>query len=167
MRTPGASKDVSLPGTMKRSMARQAEADRERRARVINADAELRASKKLAGAAHEMAKEPAALQLRLLRAVVAVAAEKDSTLVLALPRGAAPLPGARPAGPAAAPGFRYGRCGSRRDRPLRRSENRTGLVLTGWYRFPPRGVRNRNRHGAMEALTGTGAHGSYSVRVLK
>ncbi|MFD0553656.1 slipin family protein [Streptomyces rectiviolaceus] len=78
-------KDVSLPETMKRSMARQAEADRERRARVINADAELQASKKLAQAAHEMADEPAALQLRLLQTVVAVAAEKNSTLVLPFP----------------------------------------------------------------------------------
>ncbi|MGW0906314.1 slipin family protein [Streptomyces sp. NPDC002853] len=78
-------KDVSLPETMKRSMARQAEADRERRARVINADAELQASKKLAEAAHQMAEEPAALQLRLLQTVVAVAAEKNSTLVLPFP----------------------------------------------------------------------------------
>ncbi|MDI3402245.1 slipin family protein [Streptomyces cavernicola] len=78
-------KDVSLPETMKRSMARQAEADRERRARVINADAELQASKKLAEAAHQMADEPAALQLRLLQTVVAVAAEKNSTLVLPFP----------------------------------------------------------------------------------
>jgi regulator of protease activity HflC (stomatin/prohibitin superfamily) len=78
-------KDVSLPETMKRSMARQAEADRERRARVINADAELQASKKLAQAAEEMAQQPAALQLRLLQTVVAVAAEKNSTLVLPFP----------------------------------------------------------------------------------
>lgn len=78
-------KDVSLPETMKRSMARQAEADRERRARVINADAELQASKKLAQAAQEMSSQPAALQLRLLQTVVAVAAEKNSTLVLPFP----------------------------------------------------------------------------------
>jgi regulator of protease activity HflC (stomatin/prohibitin superfamily) len=78
-------KDVSLPETMKRSMARQAEADRERRARVINADAELQASKKLAEAAKEMSEQPAALQLRLLQTVVAVAAEKNSTLVLPFP----------------------------------------------------------------------------------
>ncbi|MEU5399348.1 slipin family protein [Streptomyces sp. NPDC005963] len=78
-------KDVSLPEAMKRSMARQAEADRERRARVINADAELQASKKLAAAAGVMSKEPAALQLRLLQTVVAVAAEKNSTLVLPFP----------------------------------------------------------------------------------
>ncbi|MFE7372170.1 SPFH domain-containing protein [Streptomyces anulatus] len=78
-------KDVSLPETMKRSMARQAEADRERRARVINADAELQASKKLAEAAGEMSAQPAALQLRLLQTVVAVAAEKNSTLVLPFP----------------------------------------------------------------------------------
>jgi regulator of protease activity HflC (stomatin/prohibitin superfamily) len=78
-------KDVSLPDTMKRSMARQAEADRERRARVINADAELQASKKLAEAAGVMSNQPAALQLRLLQTVVAVAAEKNSTLVLPFP----------------------------------------------------------------------------------
>lgn len=78
-------KDVSLPETMKRSMARQAEADRERRARVINADAELQASKKLAQAVSEMSAQPAALQLRLLQTVVAVAAEKNSTLVLPFP----------------------------------------------------------------------------------
>jgi regulator of protease activity HflC (stomatin/prohibitin superfamily) len=78
-------KDVSLPETMKRSMARQAEADRERRARIINADAELQASKKLAEAAHQMADAPSALQLRLLQTVMAVAAEKNSTLVLPIP----------------------------------------------------------------------------------
>ncbi|MFH8368122.1 slipin family protein [Streptomyces sp. NPDC018031] len=78
-------KDVSLPETMKRSMARQAEADRERRARVINADAELQASRKLAEAASQMADTPSALQLRLLQTVMAVAAEKNSTLVLPIP----------------------------------------------------------------------------------
>lgn len=78
-------KDVSLPETMKRSMARQAEAARDRRARVINADAELQASKKLAEAAQQMSDTPAALQLRLLQTVVAVAAEKNSTLVLPFP----------------------------------------------------------------------------------
>ncbi|MEU7073839.1 slipin family protein [Streptomyces narbonensis] len=78
-------KDVSLPETMKRSMARQAEADRERRARVINADAELQASRKLAEAAEVMSEQPAALQLRLLQTVMAVSAEKNSTLVLPIP----------------------------------------------------------------------------------
>ena len=78
-------KDVSLPETMKRSMSRQAEADRERRARVITADAEYQASRKLAQAAAAMAKQPAALQLRLLQTVAAVAAEKNSTLVLPFP----------------------------------------------------------------------------------
>ncbi|GGV09846.1 membrane protein [Streptomyces litmocidini] len=78
-------KDVSLPETMKRSMARQAEADRERRARLINADAELQASKKLAEAAGVMSDQPAALQLRLLQTVMAVSAEKNSTLVLPIP----------------------------------------------------------------------------------
>jgi len=78
-------KDVSLPETMKRSMARQAEATRDRRARVINADAELAASKKLAQAAEQMSETPAALQLRLLQTVASVATEKNSTLVLPFP----------------------------------------------------------------------------------
>jgi regulator of protease activity HflC (stomatin/prohibitin superfamily) len=78
-------KDVSLPDTMKRSMSRQAEAERERRARVITADGELQASEKLAQAAEVMADHPAALQLRLLQTVVEVAAERNSTLVLPFP----------------------------------------------------------------------------------
>jgi regulator of protease activity HflC (stomatin/prohibitin superfamily) len=78
-------KDVVLPDSMKRSIARQAEAERERRARVITADGELQASEKLAQAAGVMAEQPAALQLRLLQTVVEVAAEKNSTLVLPFP----------------------------------------------------------------------------------
>ncbi len=78
-------KDVVLPDSMKRSIARQAEAERERRARVITADGELQASEKLAQAAEVMAEHPAALQLRLLQTVVEVAAEKTSTLVLPFP----------------------------------------------------------------------------------
>jgi regulator of protease activity HflC (stomatin/prohibitin superfamily) len=78
-------KDVALPDGMKRSMSRQAEAERERRARVIIADGELQASEKLAQAAEVMAEHPAALQLRLLQTVVEVAAEKNSTLVLPFP----------------------------------------------------------------------------------
>jgi regulator of protease activity HflC (stomatin/prohibitin superfamily) len=78
-------KDVVLPDSMKRSIARQAEGERERRARVITADGELQASEKLAQAAEVMAEHPAALQLRLLQTVVEVAAEKNSTLVLPFP----------------------------------------------------------------------------------
>ncbi len=78
-------KDVSLPESMKRSMSRQAEAERERRARIINADGEYQASRKLAQAAAIMAADPAALQLRLLQTVVEVAAEKNSTLVMPVP----------------------------------------------------------------------------------
>src|SRR5438132_8400011 len=78
-------KDVSLPESMKRSMSRQAEAERERRARVISADGEYQASKKLAQAATVMSADPAALQLRLLQTVVEVAAEKNSTLVMPFP----------------------------------------------------------------------------------
>jgi regulator of protease activity HflC (stomatin/prohibitin superfamily) len=78
-------KDVVLPDSMKRSMSRQAEAERERRARIITADGELQASAKLAQAAETMTEHPAALQLRLLQTVVEVAAEKNSTLVLPFP----------------------------------------------------------------------------------
>jgi regulator of protease activity HflC (stomatin/prohibitin superfamily) len=78
-------KDVSLPEQMKRSMSRQAEAERERRARIITADGESQASKRLAAAAHVMARDPAALQLRLLQTVVEVAGEKNSTLVMPVP----------------------------------------------------------------------------------
>ena len=78
-------KDVALPESMKRSMSRQAEAERERRARVISAEGELQASEKLALAAAAMSRHPAALQLRLLETVVQVASEKNSTLVLPFP----------------------------------------------------------------------------------
>jgi regulator of protease activity HflC (stomatin/prohibitin superfamily) len=78
-------KDISLPDSMKRSMSRQAEAERERRARIISADGEYQASKKLAQAATVMSADPAALQLRLLQTVVEVAAEKNSTLVMPVP----------------------------------------------------------------------------------
>jgi regulator of protease activity HflC (stomatin/prohibitin superfamily) len=78
-------KDVALPDSMKRSMSRQAEAERERRARIITADGELQASQKLSQAAATMADTPTALQLRLLQTIVEVAAEKNSTLVLPFP----------------------------------------------------------------------------------
>jgi regulator of protease activity HflC (stomatin/prohibitin superfamily) len=93
-------KDVALPESMKRSMSRQAEAERERRARIISADGEFQASQKLSDAARVMSDTPAALQLRLLETVVQVAAEKNSTLVLPFPvellrfleRSGVPLP---------------------------------------------------------------------------
>ncbi|MDH6124744.1 slipin family protein [Kitasatospora sp. GP82] len=78
-------KDVALPESMKRSMSRQAEAERERRARIITADGEFQASARLSEAATIMSRAPAALQLRLLQTVVEVAAEKNSTLVLPFP----------------------------------------------------------------------------------
>jgi regulator of protease activity HflC (stomatin/prohibitin superfamily) len=78
-------KDIALPETMKRSMSRQAEAERERRARVIAADGEFQASQKLSEAAAAMAATPGALQLRLLQTVVDVASEKNSTLVMPFP----------------------------------------------------------------------------------
>jgi regulator of protease activity HflC (stomatin/prohibitin superfamily) len=100
-------KDVSLPESMKRSMSRQAEAERERRARIITADGEYQASKRLAAAANVMARDPAALQLRLLQTVVEVASERNSTLVMPVPvellrffEKMAPSPGTPPPAPA-------------------------------------------------------------------
>ncbi|MBY8874880.1 slipin family protein [Micromonospora sp. PLK6-60] len=78
-------KDVALPEEMKRSMSRQAEAERERRARVIAADGEYQASRRLADASRAMADTPGAYQLRLLQTMVDVAAEKNSTLVMPFP----------------------------------------------------------------------------------
>jgi regulator of protease activity HflC (stomatin/prohibitin superfamily) len=72
-------KDVDLPEQMKRAMARQAEAERERRAKVINAQGELQASKTLADAARTLAQEPTALQLRYLQTVTEIAARSRST----------------------------------------------------------------------------------------
>jgi regulator of protease activity HflC (stomatin/prohibitin superfamily) len=78
-------KDVALPDSMKRSMSRQAEAERERRSRIITADGEFQASQKLSSAARVMADTPSALQLRLLQTIVEVAAEKNSTVILPFP----------------------------------------------------------------------------------
>jgi regulator of protease activity HflC (stomatin/prohibitin superfamily) len=78
-------KDISLPEGMRRSMSRQAEAERDRRARVISADGEFQASTKLAQAAEAMSATPGALQLRLLQTVHDVASEKNSTLVMPFP----------------------------------------------------------------------------------
>jgi regulator of protease activity HflC (stomatin/prohibitin superfamily) len=78
-------KDVDLPPEMKRAMARQAEAERERRAKVINAEGELQASEKLAQAAAIIGREPAAIQLRYLQTVTEIASEKNSTTIFPIP----------------------------------------------------------------------------------
>jgi regulator of protease activity HflC (stomatin/prohibitin superfamily) len=78
-------KDVDLPDQMQRAMARQAEAERVRRAKVINAEGEFQASEKLSDAAEVIARHPIAYQLRLLQTMTEVAAEKNSTLVLPIP----------------------------------------------------------------------------------
>jgi regulator of protease activity HflC (stomatin/prohibitin superfamily) len=78
-------KDIGLPQEMKRAMARQAEAERERRAKVISADGEYQASAKLALAAKVMEQHPAALQLRFLQTVVEIAAENNSTTLFPIP----------------------------------------------------------------------------------
>lgn len=78
-------KDIDLPQEMKRAMARQAEAERERRAKVINAEGELQASKKLAQAAGVMSREPASISLRFLQTVTEIAAENNSTTLFPLP----------------------------------------------------------------------------------
>jgi len=78
-------KDVDLPDQMKRAMARQAEAERERRAKVIAAQGELQASETLAQAARTLATEPSALQLRYLQTVTEIAAENNSTTIFPIP----------------------------------------------------------------------------------
>ncbi len=78
-------KDVDLPPEMKRAMARQAEAERERRAKVINAEGELQASEKLAQAAAIIGREPAAIQLRYLQTVNEIASENNSTTIFPIP----------------------------------------------------------------------------------
>jgi regulator of protease activity HflC (stomatin/prohibitin superfamily) len=78
-------KDISLPAEMKRAMARQAEAERERRAKVIMAEGELQAAAQLTEAARLIASEPAALQLRLYQTMVEVSAQPNMTIVLPVP----------------------------------------------------------------------------------
>lgn len=78
-------KDVELPQTMQRAMARQAEAERERRAKVINADGEFQAAQRLADAGEIMATQPMTLQLRFLQTLTEVASEKNSTIVFPVP----------------------------------------------------------------------------------
>jgi regulator of protease activity HflC (stomatin/prohibitin superfamily) len=78
-------KHIDLPQEMQRAMAKQAEAERERRAKVIHADGEFQASQKLADAAEVISKQPMALQLRFLQSLVEVASEKNSTTIFPVP----------------------------------------------------------------------------------
>jgi regulator of protease activity HflC (stomatin/prohibitin superfamily) len=78
-------KDVELPETMRRAMARQAEAERERRAKVIHAQGEFEAAQKLSDAAEVLETHPAAMQLRVLSTMAEVASERNSTLIFPLP----------------------------------------------------------------------------------
>lgn len=78
-------KDIDLPVEMRRAMARQAEAERERRAKVINAEGELQASRMLAQAANVIGEEPAAIQLRYLQTVSEIATENNSTTLFPIP----------------------------------------------------------------------------------
>jgi regulator of protease activity HflC (stomatin/prohibitin superfamily) len=78
-------KDVEIPSGMQRAMARQAEAERERRAKVISAEAEFQASEKLSAAAEVLSRIPAALQLRYLQTLAEIATEKNSTTIFPIP----------------------------------------------------------------------------------
>jgi regulator of protease activity HflC (stomatin/prohibitin superfamily) len=78
-------KDVELPATMQRAMAKQAEAEREKRAKIIHAEGELQASTQLAQAAGVIASQPATLQLRYLQTLTEIAVEKNSTIIFPLP----------------------------------------------------------------------------------
>ncbi|MEW6232031.1 MAG: SPFH domain-containing protein [Chloroflexota bacterium] len=78
-------RDVELPQTMQRAMAKQAEAEREKRAKIIHAEGELQASKALAAAANVIASEPTSLQLRYLQTLTEISVEKNSTIVFPMP----------------------------------------------------------------------------------
>ena len=78
-------KQVDLPDQMIRAIARQAEAERERRAKIIHAEGEMQAAEKLAGAAQLIQQQPAAIQLRYLQTLVEIGAEKNTTVVFPLP----------------------------------------------------------------------------------
>jgi regulator of protease activity HflC (stomatin/prohibitin superfamily) len=78
-------KDAELPQTMQRAMARQAEAERERRAKIINAEGEFQAAERLAEAGRIMAATPTTIQLRFLQTLVEVASERNSTIILPVP----------------------------------------------------------------------------------
>jgi regulator of protease activity HflC (stomatin/prohibitin superfamily) len=78
-------KDIDLPQEMQRAMAKQAEAERERRAKVIHAEGEFQASQKLADAAEVIEKQPIALHLRFLQSLVEVSAENNSTIIVPVP----------------------------------------------------------------------------------
>jgi regulator of protease activity HflC (stomatin/prohibitin superfamily) len=78
-------KHIDLPQEMQRAMAKQAEAERERRAKVIHAEGELQASHRLAAAAEVIAKQPSSIHLRFLQSLVQVAAENNTTIVLPIP----------------------------------------------------------------------------------
>ena len=78
-------KAVDLPIEMQRAMAKQAEAEREKRAKIIHASGEFEASKQLADAAHVIASEPASMQLRYLQTLTEIAAEKNSTILFPVP----------------------------------------------------------------------------------
>src|SRR5207237_10489755 len=78
-------KDIDLPQDMQRAMAKQAEAEREKRAKVIHAEGEFQASQKLADAAQVIAQHPTALHLRFLQSLVEVSAENNSTIIVPVP----------------------------------------------------------------------------------
>jgi regulator of protease activity HflC (stomatin/prohibitin superfamily) len=100
-------KDVELPPTMQRAMARQAEAEREKRAKIIHAEGEFQASKQLSQAAKVIGQEPATIQLRYLQTLTEIAVEKNSTIIFPVPieylKGLAELLGFRTRGPLPAP----------------------------------------------------------------
>jgi regulator of protease activity HflC (stomatin/prohibitin superfamily) len=78
-------KDVSLPDSMKRAMAKQAEAERERRAKIVNAEGEFQAAEKMVQAATMIAAQPIALQLRFLQTMQEIASEHNTTTFIPIP----------------------------------------------------------------------------------
>ena len=110
-------KDVDLPNEMKRAIARQAEAERERRAKVINAQGELQAASDLRAAARQLSEYPASLQLRFLQTATEIAAENNSTTLFPLPVDFGPLAGLFGTAAQAAEGGANAEAGAAEDDP--------------------------------------------------
>ncbi len=78
-------KDVELPQSMQRAMARQAEAEREKRAKIVHAEGEFEAAKRLTDAADMMTEHPVSIQLRYLQTLTEISVEKNSTIIFPVP----------------------------------------------------------------------------------
>src|SRR5207249_1980607 len=154
-------KDVDLPPEMKRAIARQAEAERERRAKVINAEGELQASEKLAQAAHIIGSEPAAIQLRYLQTVTEISSENNSTTFFPIPidlfKGFLEAVARKPTTPALPAAGTARRADASAGRGTRRRAGMAGGPRTALRSARGRGRARRDRSRARHLDAGGGA----------